>query len=66
MAKWLSQLVQVGLPINSFNQAATIAGGVADQHRDAAVVDAEQFGADIGDAGARAAERIAQFAGVRK
>ena len=25
MAKWLSQLVQVGLPINSFNQAAAIA-----------------------------------------
>ena len=30
--------------------------GVADQHRDAAIVDAEQFGADIGDAGARAAD----------
>ena len=27
MAKWLSQLVQVGLPINSFNQAAAIAQG---------------------------------------
>jgi aldehyde dehydrogenase (NAD+) len=27
MAKWLSQLVQVGLPINSFNQAAAIAEG---------------------------------------
>ena len=27
MAKWLSQLVQVGLPINSFKQAATIAEG---------------------------------------
>lgn len=25
MAKWLSQIVQVGLPINSFNQAAAIA-----------------------------------------
>ena len=25
MAKWLSQMVQVGLPINSFNQAAAIA-----------------------------------------
>jgi aldehyde dehydrogenase (NAD+) len=25
MAKWLSQLVQVGLPINSFNQAAAVA-----------------------------------------
>ena len=25
MAKWLSQLVQVGLPINSFNQAAALA-----------------------------------------
>ena len=30
--------------------------GVADQDRDAAVVDAEQLGADIGDAGARAAD----------
>ncbi len=27
MAKWLSQLVQVGLPINSFNQAAAVAQG---------------------------------------
>jgi aldehyde dehydrogenase (NAD+) len=27
MAKWLSQLVQVGLPINSFKQAAAIAEG---------------------------------------
>ena len=27
MAKWLSQLVQVGLPINSFNQAAAVARG---------------------------------------
>ena len=26
MAKWLSKLVQVGLPINSFNQAAAVAG----------------------------------------
>jgi len=26
MAKWLSQMVQVGLPINSFNQAAALAG----------------------------------------
>ena len=26
MAKWLSQLVQVGLPINSFNAAAALAG----------------------------------------
>ncbi|MCU1360240.1 MAG: NAD-dependent aldehyde dehydrogenase, partial [Ilumatobacteraceae bacterium] len=25
IAKWLSQLVQVGLPINSFNQAAALA-----------------------------------------
>ena len=29
MAKWLSQLVQVGLPINSFNQAASIAEAYA-------------------------------------
>jgi aldehyde dehydrogenase (NAD+) len=29
MAKWLSQLVQVGLPINSFKQAAAIAEGYA-------------------------------------
>ena len=29
MAKWLSQLVQVGLPINSFNQAAAIAESFA-------------------------------------
>ena len=27
MAKWLSQMVQVGLPINSFNQAAALAEG---------------------------------------
>jgi acyl-CoA reductase-like NAD-dependent aldehyde dehydrogenase len=29
MAKWLSQLVQVGLPINSFNQAAALAESYA-------------------------------------
>ena len=29
MAKWLSQLIQVGLPINSFNQAAALAGSYA-------------------------------------
>ncbi|MBA3288731.1 MAG: aldehyde dehydrogenase family protein [Acidimicrobiia bacterium] len=33
MAKWLSQLVQVGLPINSFNQAAAQADGYEFEER---------------------------------
>ena len=39
MAKWLSQLVQVGLPINSFNQAAALAEGYEFEETDRQLAD---------------------------
>jgi len=39
MAKWLSQLVQAGLPINSFNQAAAVAESYVYDEEVAVLVD---------------------------